>query len=147
MKIYLSTILTRFIFSSANFNLPSRNNSSLDEIHELINNQIEYTIYQYKYYDSQRFESISQCNRFSLLFNNINRLNASLNPYLLSYFSTSGFMPKLFAFCETMCLPESEQLYSIPGYKSVFISQTSDSGGLALYIKDGVMFMVLDEIC
>ena len=46
-------------FSTTNVNLPSRNNTSLDELDDLINNQKEYTIHQCKYYDSQRFESIS----------------------------------------------------------------------------------------
>ena len=42
-------------FSTANVNLLCRNNSSLDELDELIINQIESTIHQYKYYNSQRF--------------------------------------------------------------------------------------------
>ena len=29
----------------------------------------------------------------------------------------------------------------------MFRSQTSNSGGLALYIKDGILFRVLDEFC
>ena len=113
---------------------PSRNNSSLDEKYDLINNEIKSTIHQCKYYDSQRFQSIFQCNRFSLLFDNINSFNANFDAYLLSHFSTSGFMPKILAFCETKCTPVSEHLYSIPGYNSVFRNQTSNSGGLAFYI-------------
>ena len=42
-------------FSTANGNFPSRNNKSLDELDELINNHIESTINQCKYYDSQDF--------------------------------------------------------------------------------------------
>ena len=76
-----------FYFSTANVNLPSRNKRSLEEIDDLINNQIESTIHQCKYYDLQTFESISQCNIFYLQFNNINCFKANFNAYLLSYFS------------------------------------------------------------
>ena len=85
-------------FPTANANLPSCNKSSLDEIDDLINNQIESIIHQCKYYDSQTFENISKCNRFSLLFTNINSFITNFDAYLLSYFSTSGFMPKIYIF-------------------------------------------------
>ena len=75
-------------FSTASVNLPSRINSPLDEKDDLINNQIESTIHQCKYYDSQIFESISQCNRFYLLFNNIISFIANFDAYVLSCFSS-----------------------------------------------------------
>ena len=90
------------------------------------------------------FESIFHCNRFSLLFNNFYSFNQNYDAYLQSYFFKSGFMLKIIFFCETKCTPGSEKLYSVPGYKSVFRNKTSNSGGLALYINDSVLFRVSD---
>ena len=133
-------------FSTVNIDSVNRFNE-IDEIDEQINNQIDFTINNCEYYDAQRFASLPHCSNFSLLFCNINSFNANFDNYLLSYFSNSSFTPKIFAFCETKCTSGSEQLYSVPGYKSIYRNKTSNSGGLALFIHDSLSFKVLDEYC
>ena len=98
-------------FSTANVNLTSRKNSSLDEIDDLRNNQIESTIHQSKYYDSQTFESISQCNKFSLLFNNIYSFNANFDAYLLSYSSHQVSWSKYLLFVKR-CVHQDQSSYT-----------------------------------
>ena len=133
-------------FSAVNAHSAYRSDNSLDEIDQQINSQIDSVICNCEYYDAQKFKSIQNCNSFSLLFSNINSLNANFESYLLSYLSDSSFMPKIFAFCETKCAPGSEQLYSIPGYNSIFRNKTFNSGGLAFFIDNKLSFKVLEEV-
>ena len=103
-------------FSFVNAHSSYRFDNSLDEIDQQINSPIDSVIYNCEYYDAQKFKSVHNFNSLSLLFSNINSLNANFESYLLSCFSNSSFMPTKFAFCDTKCAPGSEHMYSIPGY-------------------------------
>ena len=113
---------------------------------DAVDSQIVYenTINNCSYYDVNSYKNLLGTDKLSLLCHNINSLPKNFDNFF-SNFCDNTCKPKLLAFCETKLHPNIENLYSIPGYSSLFNSRNTHSGGLALFIESSIKFVVVNE--
>ena len=146
-RLFSDEILPYDYFSSLNSlcsEFPSNtNHNNNDEIDlEILNNNN----IPCSYFDVNSFGNFSGLDKISLLSLNINSLPKNFDNFVATLMNGS-YVPKIIGFCETKLNSNIEQLYSIPGYTNVFNSNTTRSGGLALYINSNIKFRLIDELC
>ena len=119
--------------------------NSLDDIDREIINE---THVETSYYDIESFTKQVGFDKFSFLFLNINSLSKHYDDFSLSILN-KNYAPKIIAFCETKLSLDIEHLYNFSSYKSIFSSNNSRSGGLALFISDEFQanYKILHEHC
>ena len=83
-------------------------------------------------------------NNLSLLFMNVNSLPKH-HDAIVSQFTSGASLPKVFGFCETKLSEDIESLFSIPGYRGVYNSKSTRSGGLALFIQSNIKFEIISQ--
>ena len=116
-------------------------NSDRDELDAEL---FRYNFQSCSYSDIDNFYSILRDQEFSLLFLNINSLSKHYDS-IFSDFLCGAQSPKIMGFCETKISPELESLYRLPGYTSIFNSKNTQSGGLAIFLKDYTNYEVLSD--
>ena len=97
-----------------------------------------------EYIDLNDFLSTGSNGKFSVLHMNINSLPKHLSE-LTANFTDLTNLPDIIALSETKLNHSTESLYSIGGYNSIFNSNSSQSGGLAFFIKSNLKYTILEN--
>lgn len=96
------------------------------------------------YYDSVAFQNLCLKNCFSLVVHNINSIAKNLESFQ-SEILGNDHRPMIIGFCETKLNKDIENLYNLDGYESVFNSNCTRSGGLALFVRSSISFSIRNE--
>lgn len=93
-----------------------------------------------------KLQSLSRhSSQFSIIHLNIQRAaNLSKFDNFKIFIKSMITKPTIICLSETWFLKGTENLYHIPGYTGIFSSRSVKSGGLAMFIENGIEFQTLN---
>ena len=121
----------------------------LDPSHESLNDNIRLCnskIGNSDHTDYVNFKSLLKPHKKALLFNNIRSLTKNFESFISCYLSPIPESISVIGFCETHLTSDTESQYQLPGFKLFTNNNESNSGGIALYIRESLKGSVITDL-
>ena len=126
-------------------NLQENSYNNSDVFDENYQSELLESIEECKYYDGESFRAIQFNNHVSILFCNICSIPKNFQNFFLNYLHDNPSKPRIMAFCETRITNDTENLFPIPGYETIFNNRNSRGGGLMLALSTSLNFNLIPE--
>ena len=119
------------------------NDEPFNDIDDFDNDILDLNASDCEYIDLSDFRNQSSSN-LSVFHLNINSVPKKLEELVSSILSKNP--PSIIALSETKLNQQIENLYSIDGYNAIFNSNSTSSGGIALFLKSNIKFSLIEEL-
>ena len=124
----------KFVLDSSDYSHENQYNNT-DVFDQNYQSELMESVDHCEYYDGESFRNLSFDDHASFLFCNLCSYSKNFENFYLTYLHGNASKPGILAFCETRITDDTQNLISIPGYKSIFNNRNSRGGGLMLAIS------------
>ena len=144
--IFGDELITYDIYNKLNFDIlnelgfhNSSENSPIRSVDESLANFSTLPIPKSDYHDIHSLNRLTERLNFSFLFTNIRSIPCNFESFQIDYLQKLDCLPTVIGICETRLDAGTEQLYHLQGYRSIFNSTSTRSGGIAIFLRESII--------